>query len=152
MLIVSRFTEWAREYGPIFSLKLGPATAVVITDRSLVKALIDKKSAIYSDRPPSYVSHDLITRGDHVLVMRPDGTRWRLYRKLIHQMWNETRCENDHVKLVDAEAVQMMHDFCVAPEQLMMHPKRFSNSIIMSLSESFDRTGSGENLPKHSQI
>jgi len=40
-----------------------------------------------------------------------------------------------HVAIVDAEAVQMVRDFIVEPEGHMKHPKRFSNSIIMSLGE-----------------
>ena len=131
-----RFAEWARQYGGFFSLKLGPATAVVVTDRSLVKALIDKKSSIYSDRPASYVSHDLITRGDHTLVMN-QGDKWRLFRKLMHQQFNEGKCEKQHIVLQNAEAVQMLRDFLMEPENLMQHPKRFSNSIIMSLGEYF---------------
>ena len=103
---------------------------MVVTDKGLVKALIDKKSSIYSNRPASYVSHDLITRGDHLLVMQ-HGDKWRKFRKLIHQQFNEGRVEREHVKLVNAEATQMMRDFCIAPEGMMLHPKRFSNSIIM---------------------
>lgn len=127
-----RFTEWAAQYGGIFSLKLGPANAIVISDRSIVKALLDKKSSIYSNRPASYVSHDLITRGDHLLVMQ-HGEKWRLFRKLMHQTFQERRVEKEHVHLVDAEAVQMVKDFLVEPEGLMGHPKRFSNSIVMSI-------------------
>ncbi|KAJ4348472.1 uncharacterized protein N0V89_009847 [Didymosphaeria variabile] len=127
-----KFTEWARMYGGIFSLKLGPATAVVITDRRLVKELLDKKGNVYSARPQSYVANDLITGGDHLLVMQ-NGTKWRLFRKLVQNHFNEARCQQEHVELVEAEAVQMMHDIMVAPEGLMLHPKRFSNSIIMSL-------------------
>lgn len=107
---------------------------MVISDRGLVKALIDKKNAIYSDRPTSYVSHDLITRGDHLLVMNY-GNKWRLFRKLIHNYFHENRCEKEHISVQNAEAVQMLRDFCIAPGELMKHPKRFSNSIIMSLRE-----------------
>jgi cytochrome P450 len=105
---------------------------VVISDRALVKQLIDKKASIYSDRPTSYVSNDLITHGDHLLVMKY-GEKWRLFRKLIHQKFREELCEKEHVKLVEAEAIQMCQDFMTHPEGLMYHPKRFSNSIIMSL-------------------
>lgn len=80
------FTKWAKQYGGIFSLKLGPATAIVLTDRKYVKQLIDKKSSIYSDRPHSYVSHNLITGGDHVLIAHY-GKVWQRYRKLIHQFF-----------------------------------------------------------------
>ncbi|KAF1977130.1 cytochrome P450 oxidoreductase [Bimuria novae-zelandiae CBS 107.79] len=127
-----KFTEWARTYGGIFSLKLGPATAVVVTDRRLVKELLDKKGNIYSARPQSYVSNDLITGGDHLLVMQY-GAKWRLFRRLVQNYFNISRCQQEHVALVEAEAVQMMHDLMVEPKDLMLHPKRFSNSIIMSL-------------------
>lgn len=45
----------------------------------------------------------------------------------------ESQVLKQHLKLVDGEAVQMVRDFMVEPEGHMRHPKRFSNSIIMSL-------------------
>ena len=130
----TRFSEWAQRYGALFSLKIGPATAVVVSSPALVKKLIDQRSNIYSARPPSYVSHDLITKGDHLLIMTNDE-KWKLFRKLVHQTFNQTRCEKEHITLQDAEAVQMMKDFCDEPEKLMSHPKRFSNSIVMSVGK-----------------
>ncbi|TGJ86889.1 hypothetical protein E0Z10_g1858 [Xylaria hypoxylon] len=127
-----QFTKWSKDYGGLFTLKLGPSTAAVITDRRLVKELIDKKSSMFSDRPASYVSQDLITKGDHLLVMKY-GDTWRSFRKLMHQCFNESMCDKQHIKLVDAEQTQMMRDFVENPEQYMLHPKRTSNSIIMSL-------------------
>ncbi len=109
---------------------------VVLTDRRLIKDLIDKKSSIYSNRPPHYVGNSLITGGDHVLVM-DYGNVWRAYRKVIHQHFMESMVINSHTKLVDAEAVQMCRDFMLTPRKHMYHPKRFSNSIVMSLRASF---------------
>jgi cytochrome P450 len=131
MLTSGRFTEWAREYGGLYSLKLGTSTAIVLTDPRLVKQLVDKKSSIYSSRPTSYVA-DLITGGDHLLVMKY-GNMWRSFRKIIHQHFMESMVEKEHIQLQNAEAVQMMKDFATNPEQHMLHPKRYSNSIIMSL-------------------
>ncbi|ETN43429.1 uncharacterized protein HMPREF1541_02588 [Cyphellophora europaea CBS 101466] len=125
------FTKWAKQYGGIFSLKLGPGTAVVLTDRRLVKQLIDKKSGIYSNRPHSYVSHNLITGGDHILIAHY-GKIWQQYRKFIHQHFMERIVEEDHLPVQHAEASQMVYDFMTQPEQHMLHPKRYSNSIAMS--------------------
>ena len=127
-----KFTEWAQTYGGFYSLKLGPATAVVLTDRRLVKELIDKKSGKYSDRPFSYVSTELMTKGDHVLIMQY-GDLWRKCRKVIHQGFMESKCDGSHIATQNAEAVQMLRDYVVRPDQHMLHPKRYSNSIIMSL-------------------
>jgi cytochrome P450 len=108
---------------------------VVLTDRRLVKQIIDKKSSIYSNRPPSYVGNGLITGGDHLLVMNY-GNTWRAFRKIVHENFKESMVVNEHTKLVNAEAVQMCRDFLVMPGKHMEHPKRFSNSIVMSLRES----------------
>ncbi|KIX96153.1 uncharacterized protein Z520_07931 [Fonsecaea multimorphosa CBS 102226] len=122
------FTEWSKTYGGIFSLKLGPGTAIVLTSRHLVKQLIDKKSNIYSDRPHSYVSHNLITGGDHVLIAHY-GKTWQRYRKVIHQHFMESIVMKDHLPLQQAEASQLLKDFLERPDQHMEHPKRYTNSI-----------------------
>jgi len=125
--------KWAKQYGGIFSLKRFRNTTIVISDWKLVKELLDKKSTLYSYRPPSRVA-DLITGGDHILMMQY-GDTWRTMRKLIHQFFMESRCEKEHWQVQEAEASQMLYDFMTDPEQHMLHPKRFSNSITMSLGE-----------------
>ncbi|KAI8631789.1 cytochrome P450 [Xylariaceae sp. FL1651] len=127
-----KFTEWARKYGGLYTLKLGSATMAVITDRSIVKSTVDKKSNIYSHRPPSYVSHDLITKGNHLLVMFY-GDKWRTFRRLIHQHLTENMVEREHLSIVNAEAIQLVRDYMLFPDDHMLHPKRFSNSISNSI-------------------
>ncbi|KAI4126603.1 MAG: hypothetical protein LQ338_003653 [Usnochroma carphineum] len=104
----------------------------VITDRRLVKETVDKKSTLYNHRPPSFVSHDLITKGDHLLVMHY-GTQWRTFRKLIHQHLTDAMVESQHLRIVNAEAVQLVRDYLLYPDDHMLHPKRFSNSISNSI-------------------
>jgi cytochrome P450 len=118
----------SQKYGGIFSLKLGPGTAIVLTDRQLVKQLIDKKSNIYSNRPHSYVSHDLISGGDHVLISHY-GKTWQKYRKTIHQHFMESIVMKDHLPLQNAEAGQLLRDMLERPELFMMNARRFTNSI-----------------------
>lgn len=128
-----KFAEWAKQYGEIFSLKIGPGTAIVISSPRLIKQLVDKKSSIYSNRPPNHVG-GIISNGDHLLLMQY-SERWRTCRKLVHQFFMETMVSKQHVNVTNAEAIQMLRDFVVEPEGHMRHPKRFSNSIIMSLSK-----------------
>jgi cytochrome P450 family 619 len=88
---------------------LGPATAVVITDRRIAKQLLDKRSSVSSDRPANEVSQKIITEGDHLLWMNGNAG-WRLMRKLIHQDLTETMVDRDHSKVQQAESVQMVYD------------------------------------------
>lgn len=126
-----QFTQWAHQYGGIYTLKLGTGTAAVLTSRRLIKQLIDKKSALYSDRPASYVAK-LISSGDHILLMQ-HGQQWRSTRKLLHGSLMEKVVEEQHLPLQEAEARQMVRDYLVRPEEHMLHPKRFSNSITMAI-------------------
>lgn len=126
-----QFSEWAKQYGGLYSLKLGTGTAVVITDRRVVKQLIDKKSSLYSDRPKSYVAN-LISSGDHILLMA-HGQQWRSTRKLLHGSLMEKVVNEQHLPLQEAEARQMLRDYLQKPEDHMLHPKRFSNSVTMSI-------------------
>ncbi|KAL1866482.1 hypothetical protein Daus18300_006717 [Diaporthe australafricana] len=127
-----KFTEWALQYGGFYSLKLGSETMAVITDRNIGKSTLDKKANIYSHRPTSYVSHDLITKGNHLLVMFY-GDKWRTFRRLIHQHLTENMVERQHLSVVNAEAIQLVRDYMISPEDHMLHPKRFSNSISNSI-------------------
>ena len=129
----NRFTEWAKKYGGMYTLKLGTATAVVLTDRRIIKQLLEKRSAISSNRPPNEVGQK-IGEGDHILLMDNTPT-WRLLRKQIHQDLTETLCIKSHSQIQYAETVQMLHDMLQKPEDWTDHLSRFSNSVIMSIGK-----------------
>ncbi|KAI9371723.1 cytochrome P450 [Aspergillus egyptiacus] len=127
-----KFTEWAAVYGPIFSLKMGSQTAVILNSPYMVKQLVDKQSAVYSNRPKSWIADNLVFHNDHLMFLDPDA-RWRRGRRLYHKFFNETLCENSHHHLQNAEATQLLRDIASTPDKFMSHIKRFTNSIIMSL-------------------
>ncbi|KAF2230069.1 putative cytochrome P450 oxidoreductase [Viridothelium virens] len=127
-----KFTEWARTYGGMYMLKVGNSNIAVITDRRIVKEAVDRKSGIYSHRPTSYVSHDLVTKGDHLLVMYY-GNQWRAFRRLMHQHLMESVVESEHINIVNAEASKLVRDYLHDPQNHMLHPKRFSHSIANSI-------------------
>ena len=50
-----QFQKWSQEYGPVYSLMLGTKTWIVISSDTANKELLDKRSAIYSDRLDMYI-------------------------------------------------------------------------------------------------
>jgi hypothetical protein len=64
-----QFKKWADEYGPIYSLVIGTNTLIVVSSGTIVKDLLDKRSAIYSSRPNLYVGQQLLSRGLRMLLM-----------------------------------------------------------------------------------
>ena len=64
-----QFQEWAKEYGPVYSLILGTKTLVVLSSDKAVKDLLDKRSSIYSDRQEMYIGQTLCSDGLRMLMM-----------------------------------------------------------------------------------
>ncbi|KAJ5952079.1 uncharacterized protein N7479_010492 [Penicillium vulpinum] len=128
-----RFTQWAKEYGPVFPIKIGRrGMMVVLTSAYHATNIMDKRSAISSNRPPSFLLGNLVFSGDHPMFMDANE-RWKLRRKLYFQLMNEARCNTEHIPLLDAEATHLLRDICLDPDSFMQHPSRYSNSIVMTL-------------------
>lgn len=64
-----QFEKWAREYGPVFSLMLGTKAMIVLNSDQAIKDLVDKRGAIYSSRPESFIAQDILSGGLRVLFM-----------------------------------------------------------------------------------
>lgn len=129
-----QFAKWAKDYGPIYSLKMASRTMIVISSRRLVKEIMDKKNSISAHRPPAYAVNNLIYKGDFLLLMNSDDARFRRERKLIHQFYMDSACEKRHVPYITAESAQLMVDILNDPSKFAIHSLRYTNSLIMSTS------------------
>lgn len=63
-----QFKKWADEYGPIYSLMLGSSVMIVLTSDQAIKDLLDKRSTIYSSRPPLHIGN-MLSGGLRMLFM-----------------------------------------------------------------------------------
>jgi len=64
-----QFEKWALEYGPIYSLILGTKVMIVLNSDVAIKELVDRRGAIYSSRPESYIAQDILSGGLRILFM-----------------------------------------------------------------------------------
>jgi len=98
-----RFEELAKQYGPVYSLKIFNGTMIVLADRKSVYALLDKKGSIYSDRPhlpiPLFVS-----RNAH-MTMEPQSASWREKRSVVTRNLNPKSLDEKHFRVQEAEYV-----------------------------------------------
>ncbi|KAJ7489151.1 cytochrome P450 [Mycena latifolia] len=125
-----KFTEWAREYGGFYSLKVGPGTAIVLTDAAAVKELMDKRSGTTVDRPPMYVT-ELVAGGLNMVLARYTEN-WRTLRRTAHAILTP-QASARHLPIQQAEAMQLLHDILRRPESFYTHIRRYSNSVILSV-------------------
>ncbi|KAJ7176867.1 cytochrome P450 [Mycena filopes] len=126
----TEFTEWARKYGGIYSLKLGTGTAVVLTDAAAVKELMEKRSGATVDRPPMHVA-DLVAGGLNMVLARYTEN-WRTLRRTAHAILTP-QASARHLPIQKAEATQLLHDILQQPQGFYTHIRRYSNSVILSV-------------------
>ncbi|KAI9835775.1 MAG: hypothetical protein M1819_001954 [Sarea resinae] len=126
-----RFAEWSKQYGSVFSLKIGPTNVVVLCDRKSVAQLLDKKGSIYSDRPLARVTQ-FITRGDH-LTLEAQGPSWRMKRSVVTNHFNPKQLDDKHWKVQEAEAVVFMNNLLRQPEKIFDFAKLYTASVATTL-------------------
>jgi cytochrome P450 len=73
--------EWTKKYGPIFRLKAGKDTIIVLGTMQAARDLLDKKSKIYSSRPRSVMAFENVSKGLRPVLM-PDNEQWKTARRL----------------------------------------------------------------------
>ncbi|KAJ7779139.1 cytochrome P450 [Mycena metata] len=109
-----KFTEWARKYGGIFSLKMGLGVVVVLTDVAAVKELMDKRSGATVDRPAMHIA-DLVAGGLHMVFARYTEN-WRTLRKTAHAILTP-QASARHLPIQQAEAMQLLDDILRQPQR-----------------------------------
>ncbi|KAJ7772816.1 cytochrome P450 [Mycena olivaceomarginata] len=137
-----KFTEWARKYGGLFSLKIGNDTVVVLTDAAAVKELMDKRSSTTVDRPPSYVG-ELITGGLHMMLARFTPA-WKTERRAAAAILT-SQATNQHLPIQRAEATQLLHNILHSPQSFYTEIQRYSMSVIYSVLH-------GRRVAQHEEI
>ncbi|KAJ6516422.1 cytochrome P450 [Mycena sanguinolenta] len=125
-----KFTEWARQYGGIYSLKLGTDTIVVLTDAAAARDLLDKQSETTSDRPDFYIG-ELVTQGKHMTVSKYTPT-WKTMRKAVTAILTQ-KAVAEHLPIQHAEAIQLAYNLLRSPQDFYTEVQRFSHSVILSV-------------------
>lgn len=128
-LVRGKVHNWAQQYGEIFYTKIGGTDYVWLSSPKVIKDLMDKKSAIYSSRPPLPLAQDVASAGRRQLFM-PYGPQWRSLRKTSHALLNAATAIK-YQPIQDYESKQMMVELLDSPAQFYQHSRRYSASVIM---------------------
>ena len=128
-LVRGKVRKWAEQHGDIFYTKIGGSDYIWLSSPKVVKDLMDKKSTIYSSRPPLPLAQDVASAGRRQLFM-PYGPEWRTLRKASHALLNSATAVK-YEPVQDFESKQMMNDLLDTPERFYQHNRRYSASVIM---------------------
>lgn len=76
------FEPWTQEYGPVFSLRQGLETIIVVGRYDAAIELMEKEGASMADRPRSVGAGDTLSGGMRVLLT-PHGERLKKVRIIL---------------------------------------------------------------------
>ena len=143
-----KFTEWAREYGPILGIHLGSQRAVILNSWTAVRDLLDQRGAIYSSRPSLPVVQHIGLEDTHAVFMKYDKN-WRRARKSMAEFLKDSEVDK-RVEVQNAEATQMIWEIMNDPSNYREHALRSFAAVI--LATVYGRRGKNAETKRFFQI
>ncbi|KAF8841012.1 cytochrome P450 [Paxillus ammoniavirescens] len=137
------YANWAARYGDIFIISVLNQDIIVISSEKIAQDLLDRRSAIYSDRP--YLATRDPFGWSFNFGWSPYGDKWRSQRRMFHQVFRADAALAFR-PLQLREARQLVSDILKSPVDYALHIQRFSAAVIMSLVYDYEISPNHDHL------
>ncbi|PPQ95023.1 hypothetical protein CVT25_000486 [Psilocybe cyanescens] len=127
-----KFEEWTQQYGPVFTLRHGFNTLIIIGRLQAATDIMEKEGAATVDRPHNISAGDTLSGGMRVLLT-PAGDRFKKMRRALHAHLQPKIVSNYGPTLM-RNAKQHIIDIINEPHRHQDHAKRYSASVVMALA------------------
>ena len=114
--------------GDVISFRVYNQHIVVLNTYSAVHDLLDKRAAIYSDRPKSWMLHHLVGRGKTVFNIAASDAHHRRYRKILHNELNQRATER-YTDILEDETTLLIQGLEQSPQGLEDHVRRWATLL-----------------------
>ncbi|KAJ7206114.1 cytochrome P450 [Mycena pura] len=126
------FEKLYHEYGPIVKLSLAGDDIIVLSHPGDAEELLGRRSHNYSSRRPLVYAGKYQSK-DRRLVLLPYGETLKKQRSAFHQML-QPRVIGAYEGMQEIESLQLLADIVATPERCFHHCRRFSASLVFTLS------------------
>ena len=109
--------------GDICSVTVLGQPIIIINSAEVACDMLDKKSAIYSDRPVLQMAGELVG-WKHTLVLLPYGDRFRRYRRLFHSLIGSQAVVKRFFPGEELEARRFLRRVLMKPDDLATHVRK----------------------------
>ncbi|KZV98145.1 cytochrome P450 [Exidia glandulosa HHB12029] len=136
------YADWSREYkSDIVHFSVGREHVIVLNSAEAATDLFDKRSAIYSDRPWTTMSSELVGFGYWNIVFMPyspqNPTLWRDHRRVFDRQMSP-----DGVKRFRPQETLAVHEMLrrllAAPQDYADHARHMAGQTILSIAYGLD--------------
>ncbi|KAG2040709.1 cytochrome P450 [Suillus americanus] len=130
------FAEWGEKYGAISHIEVLGQHIIVLNSVKSAMDMLDKKGAVYSDRPVLLMGGELVG-WKNALGLLPYGDRFRQYRKNIHQIMGNRAALDVYHPIEEIETRRFLKRVFSNPEQLQAHVRHTAGAIILRISHGY---------------
>uniref|UniRef100_A0A2K6EHH2 Steroid 17-alpha-hydroxylase/17,20 lyase n=1 Tax=Propithecus coquereli TaxID=379532 RepID=A0A2K6EHH2_PROCO len=106
------FFKLQKKYGPIYSVRMGPKTLVIVGHYQLAKEVLVKKGKDFSGRP-QVASLDILSDNQKGIAFADYGTHWQLHRKLVQATFALFKDGNQKLGKIICQEVSVLCDMLV---------------------------------------
>ncbi|KAL4064485.1 cytochrome P450 [Scleroderma citrinum] len=129
------YIEWGRQYGGVIFTTLLGQNFVVINDKKIAYELLERRSAIYADRP--YLSTNKFFGVDFNTGLLTYGKKWRLHRKMCNIAFNK-QVSIAYQPMQLRKVQQLLQNLIATPQDYVKYVGTFSGSVIMAITYGYD--------------
>ncbi|KII86265.1 hypothetical protein PLICRDRAFT_164703 [Plicaturopsis crispa FD-325 SS-3] len=132
-----KFAEWGKKYGDICFVTIFGKPIIILNTAKAAIDILEKKSAIYSDRPTFLMVGELAGWND-MLVLSPYGEKSRLHRKLLYKTIGTAKSVQRLVPIAEAETRRFINRVISKPEDLATQIRHSAGAIILLVSYGYE--------------
>ncbi|PCH43261.1 cytochrome P450 [Wolfiporia cocos MD-104 SS10] len=127
------FSEWGKQYGDLVFAQLFQSKAIIVNSLRVAQDLLERRSAVASDRPPMSLLNDVLGWDSDFGFMRY-GERWRMHRKWTHLAFETQAALQSYAPIQYRERAKLLSALLKHPKDYREHIERFAAALIMEVA------------------
>ncbi|TFK49674.1 cytochrome P450 [Heliocybe sulcata] len=131
------YAAWSQRWGDLISLQLLNQTMVIVNSPKIALDMLEKKSAIYSDRPTLTMADEMVG-WKHGLSSTSLSDRFRSYRRLIHDVIGTREGMEQHLPVEEQETRKFLQLISANPDKLLDHIRRTAGAIVLRITYGYE--------------
>ncbi|KAF8165086.1 cytochrome P450 [Crassisporium funariophilum] len=131
------FAQWGETWGDLCSVTVLGQPLIIINSAKIAMDMLDKKSAIYSDRPVLQMAGELVG-WKNTLVLLPYGDRFRRYRRLFHSLIGSQAAVKRFFPSEELEARRFLRRVLRKPDDLAALIRKTAGAVVLRISHGYE--------------
>ncbi|KZT66772.1 cytochrome P450 [Daedalea quercina L-15889] len=125
------FTEWGKQFGDLVYARFFSTPVLVLNRLHTARALLEKRGAKYSSRPPFVYQKDIV-QFDHLILMSYTD-RWKRHRRWFQNALLARNMLNTYESMQRNEVQKMLRDILHDPGAALAQVKRYTAAVMLGI-------------------